>query len=175
MRLLIATICVLGLAAIAFAGIRLWQFSRLWPEPSNEIIQLTPEKRALLQRLKAERKFQAHDYPPLGYTGAETPEDEARANAAVERVIDTVLDRDDGLIHAKALSTVIATSLRDLRYLATEDRERAQGYMIEIWYILGFKGATGHFAHGSAYPLPDGYGEPLPPGWIAPDKPRPIN
>ena len=59
--------------------------------------------------------------------------------------------------------------------LETEDRDRAQGYMLEIWYILGFKGATGLFAYGAAYSKPVGYGEPLPPGWTGPDKPRPIN
>ncbi len=47
--------------------------------------------------------------------------------------------------------------------------------MLEIWYILGFKGATGLFAYGSAYPKSVGYGEPLPPGWAAPDKPRRID
>jgi hypothetical protein len=47
--------------------------------------------------------------------------------------------------------------------------------MLEIWYILGFKGATGRFAYGSAYRNPDGYGEPLPPGWLTPDKPRRID
>jgi hypothetical protein len=58
--------------------------------------------------------------------------------------------------------------------LETEDRDRAQGYLLEIWYIVGFKGATGRFAYGSAYQKPEGYGEPLPPGWTAPDHPRPI-
>jgi hypothetical protein len=47
--------------------------------------------------------------------------------------------------------------------------------MIEIWYITCFKRATGRFAYGAYYKKPVGYGEPLPPGWIAPDKPRPIS
>jgi hypothetical protein len=58
--------------------------------------------------------------------------------------------------------------------LETEDRDRAYGYMLEVWYILGFKGPTGHFDSGSAYSKPPGYSEPLPPGWLAPDKPRRI-
>jgi len=58
--------------------------------------------------------------------------------------------------------------------LATEDRERTQEYMVEIWYSLGFKDATGVYAYGGAFRTPDGYGEPLPPGWTAPDEPRPI-
>jgi len=65
--------------------------------------------------------------------------------------------------------------MREVDTLMTEDRDRTQDYMLEVWYILGFKGATGHFAYGSAYPKPDGYGEPLPRGWTAPDKPRPID
>jgi len=61
-----------------------------------------------------------------------------------------------------------------VRLLETEDRDRTAGYMLEVWWLLGFKGATGRFAHGSAYPVPAGHGEPLPPGWTASDKPRRI-
>jgi Domain of unknown function (DUF4844) len=175
MRFLLMATAVLGLAAFVFLGVRFWQYSRLWPNPSDEVVELTPEKRVLLQRLKAETKFQPNDYPPLGYTGAETPEDQARATAAVNRVIDAVLIRSDGPIDAKALFVSIGKGMHEVGTLATEDRDRTQGYMLEIWYILGFKGATGLFAYGSAYPKPVGYGEPLPPGWIAPDKPRPID
>jgi len=175
MRFLPIAASVLGLAAIAFLGVRFWQYSRLWPEPSAEVVQFTPAKRALLQRLRAETKFRANDYPPLGYTGAETPEDQARATAAVNRVIDAVLTQSDGPIHAKTISALIGKGMRDVDTLATEDRDRAQGYMLEVWYILGLKGPTGRFAYGSAYPKTHGYGEPLPPGWIAPDRPRPID
>jgi len=174
MRLFLIVICILGVAAVAFFAFVYWRYSRLFPAPSTEIVELTPEKRTLLQRLRAENKFQPHDYPPLGYTGAETPEDRARATAAVNGVIDAILARPNGPIHAKEVSGRIAEGLRQVTTLATEDRERTQGYMLEIWYTLGFKGATGHFAYGAAYARPDGYSEPLPPGWIAPDKPRPI-
>lgn len=58
--------------------------------------------------------------------------------------------------------------------LATEDRDRTGDYLLEVWYILGFKGATGRFATGVAYSRLSGYSEPLPPGWTAPDQPRPI-
>jgi len=64
--------------------------------------------------------------------------------------------------------------MKPIKLLATEDRERAMGYMLEIWYLLGFKGATGRFAYGSAFQNPPGYGEPLPPGWRSPTEPRPI-
>ena len=175
MRLFLVVASVLGLATVAFLGVRMWQYSQLFPEPSTEVVQLTPEKRAHLQRLRAEAKFQANDYPPLGYTGAETPEDRARATAVVNRIVDAVLAPSVEPIHANAVSDLMGKGMSEVDLLATEDRDRTQGYMLEIWYILGFKGSTGRFAYGSAFPKPDGYGEPLPPGWIAPDKPRRID
>jgi hypothetical protein len=174
MRLLLIAISVLGLAALMFLGVRFWQYSRLWPKPSAEVIPLTPDKRLLLQRLRAEAKFQPNDYPPPGYTGAETHDDEVRATAAVNRVIDAVLTKFNGPLHAEVLIALIGKGMREVNTLATEDRDRTQGYLLEIWYIPGFKGPTGLFAYGSAYPKPDGYGEPLPPGWLAREKPRPI-
>jgi len=73
---------------------------------------------------------------------------------------------------AGLVSGLIGKQMNTVRLLETEDRERTAGYMLEVWCLLGFKGATGRFAHGSGYPRPAGYGEPLPPGWTAPDKPR---
>ncbi|WP_157460994.1 MULTISPECIES: hypothetical protein [Bradyrhizobium] len=67
---------------IVFGGFLYWKYSQLFPAPSNEVVQLTPEKRSVLERLRAEAKFQPHQFPPLGYTGAETPEDRARATGA---------------------------------------------------------------------------------------------
>lgn len=151
----------------------LYQFSKLWPKASTEITELTPSKRALLLKLRAEHKFQPHDYPPLGYTGAETPEDAATGSRAVDGVIDAVLARPDGPLPAKVVSHLIGRGLRPVKPLATEDRDRAQGYMLEIWYLLGYRGATGRFAYGSYDKPPPGYGEPLPPGWSSPTQPRP--
>jgi hypothetical protein len=176
MRLLLIAACALGLAAVAFLGVRMMQYSLLFPPPSTEVVQLTPEKRVHLLRLRAETKFQPNEYPPFFYTGAETPEDGARATAAVNDVIDAVLARSDVSIRATMVSALIGKGMQAVDTLATEDRDRTQGYMLEIWYILGFKGATGRFAYGgSAYSKRDGYGEPLPPGWTAPDKPRTID
>ena len=129
--------------------------------------------RAHLQRLWAENKFQPHDYPP-GYTGAETPREKAQATAAVDAVIDAVLARSDGPVPASEVSALIEQAVRRVNMLATEDRDRTYEYLVEIWYILGLTGATGHFAAGPAFRKPEGYGEPLPPGWSAPDKPRRI-
>src|SRR5258708_4108429 len=172
MRPLVVFAIAIVLVLAGFLVFRLWQFSRLWPEPSIEVTDLTPGKRLLLLKLRAEHKFQSHDYPPLGYTGAETPEGEATGTRAVEGVIDAVLARPDGPLPAKAVSDLIGNGMTDVKFLATEDRERAQGYMLEIWYLLGFKGATGRFAYGSAYSIPPGYGGPLPPGWNSPTQHR---
>ena len=89
-------------------------------------------------------------------------------------VIDAVLAQPNGPIQAKVVSDLIGHGMKAVNELDTEDRDRTGWYLIEVWYLLGFKGATGRFAYGSAYPIPHGYGEPLPPGWDAPDKPRPI-
>jgi hypothetical protein len=174
MRWLALAVSVLAIAGVALLGVRLWSFSSLWPKASTEIVQLTGDKRILLQRLRSEAKFQPNDYPPLGYTGIAAPQDRARANAAVNGVIDAVLTQPNGPINAGAVSKLIGKGMEAVSDLDTEDRDRTGGYMIEVWWLLGFKGATGRFAYGPAYPLPQGHGEPLPPGWTAPDRLRPI-
>jgi hypothetical protein len=110
----------------------------------------------------------------LGYTGAETTEDRVRATGAVDDVIDTVLAQPDGSVHARDVSRLIGKGMKQVFWLATEDRDRTAGYLVEVWYILGFKGPTGQFVSGSGYFRAEGYSEPLPPGWTAPDRPRPI-
>lgn len=169
-----ALLSLIALAAtIPFRG-GFAQFSRLYPEASRETVDLTPGKRDLLQRLLAETKFLPHDYPPLGYTGAGSPQDAAIATKAVNSVIETILARPDGPLPAAIVIERIGPAMRPIRLLDTADRDRTIDYMVEIWYMLVFKGATGRFAHGAGFPIPPGYGEPLPPGWTAPDAPRPI-
>ncbi|HLH89965.1 MAG TPA: hypothetical protein VKX28_16045 [Xanthobacteraceae bacterium] len=165
---------MLLVAALAFGGFGRWGYAMVFPKGSTEVVQLTPAKRLVLQSLRAETKFQPNDYPPLGYTGAESAQDRARGTAAVNGFIDAVLAQPDGPVHAEAVSALIDPVLQQVDLLDTEDRERTYGYVLEVWYILGFKGATGHFDAGSAFRKPEGYAEPLPPGWQAPDKPRPI-
>lgn len=174
MRPRLALACALMLAFIAFVGVRSGVADQLWPKGSEEVTQLTPERRLSLQALHAEKKFEPNDYPPLGYTGAATEEDAATASEAVNEAISAILIHPDGPLKAKDVSAQIARSMRKVDALETEDRDRTAGYLVEVWYVLGLKGATGHFAYGSAFPRPPGYGEPLPPGWTAPDKPRPI-
>lgn len=156
-------------------GFRFWQVFEDHPAPSTETVTLTEEKRDLLERLRAEAKFAPNDYPPLGYTGAAIPRDRITATMAVDGVIDAVLAQRDGMISAEAVSDMIDRGMEAVDLLETEDRDRTAGYMIEVWYILGFRGATGHFVYGAAYPIPPGYGEPLPPGWTAHDRPRPLD
>ena len=165
-----AVLLVLGAAgAVAW-----WQYSGLFPKTSDEIVTLDAPKRDTLNRLRGEEKFEPHDFPPLGYTGVATPEEGVTARSSVNDVLDTILARDNGPISAKLVSDLIGRGMTRVRYLETEDRERTTDYMIEIWYILGFKGATGRFAYGAAFQVPPGYSEPLPPGWKSPTEPRPI-
>ena len=174
MRRIVIAGSVLAMAVASFVGFRVWQISRLWPAASTEVVQLTQDRRVSLGRLRSEAKFGPNDYPPLGYTGAATPEDQALGTSAVNSVIDAVLAEPNGPIQAKTVSDLIGKAMRKVDLLETEDRDRTQGYMLEIWYLLGFKGATGRFAYGGTTPYSSGLGEPLPPGWTAPDKPRPI-
>lgn len=169
---IVLTIVLLALSA---GGATAWSsYSRLFPKPSSEIVQLDTQKREMLNRLRNEEKFEPDDYPPLGYTGVATPEEGVVARAAVNDVLDTILSRKDGPVRAKSVSQLIRSGMKRVNLLETEDRDRTIDYMIEIWYILGFKGATGQFAYGSAFPKPEGYGEPLPRGWKSPTEPRPI-
>ena len=137
-------------------------------------MQLNADKRHALIRLRDEKKFEPLEYPPLGYTGIASPEEGVIARAAVNDVIGSILSRADGPIDAETVSEFIGRGMKRVGQLETEDRDRTADYMIEIWYLLGFRSATGRFAYGAAFPRPDGYGEPLPPGWKSPTEPRPI-
>lgn len=174
MRNLLYLVLAIGFAGLAFVGFRFWQAYRLFPTPSTEVVQLSDRAIQQLKRLKAEAKFQPNDFPPLGYTGAESEVDKVTASAAVNTVIDAIVIHSDQPVRATTVSRFISKAMKDVDLLATEDRDRTAGYLLEIWYIAGFKGATGRFAYGSAFPKPLGYGEPLPPGWKSPAEPRAI-
>jgi hypothetical protein len=174
MHNLLYALLALGLAALVFAGARIWQGLHDFPEASAEVTQLDDETIRRLERLRAETKFQPHDFPPLGYTGAESVAEGVKASAAVNMVIDVILAHRNQPVRAATVSSLFSKAMKDVAWLATEDRERTQGYLLEIWYIMGFKGATGRFAYGAAFVNPPGYGEPLPPGWKSPTEPREI-
>ena len=172
---LMRTFLALTLAALVFlVGAGWWKYSSLFPRPSREVVQLTAEKRNALIRLRDERKFEPHDHPPLGYTGIATPEDGVLARAAVNDVIGSILAQEDGAVSSKMVLGFIRRGLKRVEKLETEDRDRAAEYLIEIWYLLGFRGPTGRFMNGADFEQTHGYGEPLPPGWKSPSEPRPI-
>lgn len=163
------------LFAVIAGGATAWSnYSRLFPKPSSETVHLDAQRRKALIQLRNEEKFEPDDYPPLGYTGVATPEEGVVARSVVNDVLDAILSRQDGPIEAKSVSGLIGRGMKRVNLLETEDRDRTSDYMIEIWYILGFKGSTGQFAYGSAFLKPPGYGEPLPRGWKSPSEPRPI-
>lgn len=174
MRLLFIMGGIVAVLIVAAATVAFVRNRQAFPAPSSEVIQLTAEKRAAIGRLRAEAKFGPHDFPPLGYTGVPTAQDRAVATAAVDGMLDAVLAKPDGPLEAEDVIDLISDAMRKVYWLETEDRERAGDYMVEAWYLLGFRGATGQFAPGAAYPRPPGYLEPLPPGWKSPTEPRPI-
>ena len=61
-------------------------------------------------------------------------------------MLDAILSREDGPIQASKVSDLIGCGMKRVNLLETEDRDRTSDYMIENWYILGFKGATAQFA-----------------------------
>lgn len=168
------TFLVVLVIAILALAVGWWKYSNLFPTPSQEIVQLGAENRHALIRLRDEKKFEPHGFPPLGYTGIAKPEDGDIARAAVNDVIGSILIHEDGPLPARTVSDLIGRGMKRVDQLETEDRDRTADYMIEIWYLLGFKGATGQFAYGSSFRSPEGYPEPLPPGWKSPTEPRPI-
>lgn len=167
-------LALLSIVLLALLVVGWWRYASLFPKPSQEVVQLDAEKRRTLVNLRDEKKFEPHDYPPLGYTGIATPEEGIVARAAVNNVIGSILSRDNGPISAATVSDLIGKGMRRVDQLETEDRNRTADYMIEIWYLLGFRGPTGQFAYGAAFRIPEGYAEPLPPGWKSPTEPRPI-
>ena len=175
MRPLLIVLCVILCALAVLSGAAWWRYSQLFDTPSVETVQMTAQKREMLTRLRKEEKFEPHNYLPLGYTGVATHDEGVTARGAVNDVLDSILSRKDGPVSASLVSGLIGAGMKRVHLLETEDRERTGNYMVEIWYLLGFKGSTGRFAYGSAFPKPEGYGEPLPPGWKSPTQPRPIS
>jgi len=170
LRQILIALFVVCLAAVGYSGYRIWS---LWPAAPTEVVDFTPQKRAVLEKLEAEPKFRAHDYPPQPYPGIPSDDYELAAQV-VDGVIIEVLRHPDGPLAAKDVAELFAKSMELTGELKTPDRDRTADYMLEIWYILGFKESTGLFTYGAGFKMPEGYGEPLPPGWTAPDQPRPI-
>ena len=175
MQVLTLTLPIAVLGALCAAGVYSYGLWTRGTRPlSTETIVLTPEARSRLVALRAEQKFQAHDYPPLGYTGAARLQDELNPTAAVNGFIDDVLAGSNFSIAAADVRKNAFRHLARLERLDTEDRDRAYDYVLDVWYTLGFRGALTRIQPGSGFPIPDGYAEPLPAGWISPSQPRPI-
>lgn len=167
---MVYVIVLVVLLSLVSAGI--WKYAISSSATSRETVILDDRRRNVLVTLMDEKKFEPHDYAPLGYTGAATLEEGDIARSAVNSVIKSIIARENGPITARTVSSLIGQGMKRVSQLETEDRERTAGYMIEIWYLLGFKGPIGRFAYGSAFQRPNGYAEPLPPGWKSPTEPR---
>src|SRR3990167_4651063 len=87
---------ILAAVLVAVATLGFVRYRQAFPTPSSEVVQLTPERRVAIGRLRVEAKFGPHNFPPLGYTGAATPRDRAIASAAVDEMLEGVLARPDG-------------------------------------------------------------------------------
>lgn len=99
---------------------------------------VTPDARAALIVLRAEAKFRPQILS--GYTGADTPEDVAPLTAAVNTLIDEVLERPDGPVSEAEILPLVTDAVEQVDLFATEDRERAYRYFKQVWSILGLRG-----------------------------------
>ena len=100
----------------------------------------TPETTwATLAMLRREPKFVPHEYPPLGYTGPDTPEDLEPLTEIVDQAIDGSLALRAEALSASILRPILVQAQQQADMFATEDRDRVWGYMLEIWYIVGFR------------------------------------
>ena len=63
MRPFLIALSVLVLGVLGYAGFLYWHYTQLFPAASTEVVELTPDKRAVLERLRAETKFEREDYP----------------------------------------------------------------------------------------------------------------
>ena len=140
----------------------------------DEVVSAPETSWLRLADLRREQKFVPHDYPPLGYTGPDTPEDLAPLTEIVNVAIDGVLALKAETLSASAVRFILSRADEQVRMFATEDRDRVWGYLVEVWYIMGFHVPLFGGTYGEHFQIPDGYSDPLPPGWMTPDRPRPL-
>ncbi|MFC5344140.1 hypothetical protein ACETK8_18635 [Brevundimonas staleyi] len=156
-----------ALILVAFAaGGAIWRWWKPKPEPLyEERVMLDEALRARLQALRDEDKFHAGE----GYAGPKGPKNRATLSGWVNGVIDDILAEDDGPLEASDVAGRIGLAIGAASKRPHADQERLHGYLIEIWWILGYRSATGYFPTDDA---PEGWGERLPPGWASPERPR---
>lgn len=162
-----AAIVLVGFAA----GGAIWRMFRPKPEPLyEETIHLGADIRDRLRALREEAKFHADAAIVPPYAGPRGPKNRASLSAFVDGVIDDILNEQDGPLEASDVAGRLGLAIGSASKRPHADQERLHGYLIEIWYILGYRSATGYFPASDA--VPEGWAEPLPPGWTAPDQPR---
>ena len=158
------------LLAVA-AGGAIW---RLWKPRSAPLYEeralLGAPIRAQLRALRDEDKFHADADLSPPYPGPKGPKNRAALSAIVDAVIDDILAEDDGPLEASDVAGRLGVAIGAASKRPAADAARLHGYLIEIWYVLGYRSATGYFP--AADDAPEGWSEPLPPGWTAPDRPR---
>lgn len=153
---------------LAFAaGGAIWRWWKPRSEPLyQERVTLDEGLRDRLRALREDDKFQ----PDGTYAGPKGPKSRASLSAFVDGVIDDILAEHDGPLEASDVAGRLGLAIGAASKRPAPDQTRLHGYLIEIWYILGYRSPTGYFP--STQDTPEGWGEPLPPGWTAPDRPR---
>lgn len=160
---ILATLVLLGFAA----GGVLWRFWKPKAAPLyEEQAMLGAAIRARLQALRDEDKFHADGT----YAGPKGPKNRATLSGWVNGVIDDILSEPDGPLEASDVAGRLGLAIGAASKRPAADQTRLHGYLIEIWYILGYRSATGYFP--ASEDAPEGWSEALPPGWAAPDRPR---
>lgn len=99
---------------------------------------LSQNIRAELSILRSQDKFRPHLLS--GYVGADSQEDVAPLNAAVNDLIDAVLTRPDGPVIEAEIRGLVAKAVDAVDLFATEDRERAYAKIQRVWALLGLAG-----------------------------------
>jgi len=164
---ILAAVVLVGFAA----GGALWRLWRPRPVPLyEEQAVLGGEVRARLQALRDEAKFHPDATLDPPYAGPRGPRNRASLSAFVDGVLDDLLAEPDGPREASDVAGRLGLAIAAAARRPAADAARLHGYLIEIWYILGYRSATGYFP--APDDAPEGWAEPLPPGWAAPDRPR---
>lgn len=131
----------------------------------EETAQLSPDVRVQLSALRAEAKFAADaDYP-----GPKGPKTRAKLSAVIDELLDDILAEPDGPVEASDLAGRLGLAVAALSKRTEIDARRAHGYMLEVWWIFGFRSAAGYFTVEDGAGAVEGWAEPLPPGWNGPE------
>ncbi len=162
-----ATVVLLAFAA----GGAVWRMWKPKAEPLyEETARLDADLRARLQALRDEDKFHADATIDPPYAGPKGPKNRASLSAFVDGVIDDILNEPDGPLDASDVAGRLGIAIGAASKRPAADVARLHGYLIEIWYILGYRSSTGYFPPSDT--APEGWSEALPPGWASPDSPR---